>query len=139
MRNSSILYSTYRSLINIGYNHLSATALAGAMFADNVRSGGRWDYKSFLGFHTKYWVNLRGYSDMLTGEQIGNMHYGVVGRVLFSRTRLRSYAGVYQIVRGNSCITFFSSYFDDPSDMLDINRGINFNATWLLPKSPLRL
>lgn len=98
--------------------------VAGTYFMERVKSGGIWDYKYFLGRTTRYMIeDLGGVS--MTGENIGNFHYGYVGRAVFSATLLKSAAGMYQIYSGTSSIEFWDSYFDDPEDMEDIQWGIN--------------
>lgn len=95
---------------------------AGKYFAERVKSGGIWDYKSFMGTKTRYYI-----IDMdvtMTGETIGNFHYGYVGRAVFEPATLKSAAGMYQIISGTSSLGYWDSYFDDPSDQSDIDWGI---------------
>lgn len=95
---------------------------AGKYFAERVQSGGVWDYKSYLGTKTVYYVDdLR---TTMTGEAIGNFHYGYVGRAVFSSTVLKSAAGMYQIYSGTSNIKYWKTFFDEPSDQKQIERGI---------------
>ncbi|WP_084388865.1 polymorphic toxin type 44 domain-containing protein [Fusibacter sp. 3D3] len=65
---------------------------------------------------------------------IGNLHYGVVGSVLFGSTTLKSAAGMYQIFQGTSSFSYFSSYFDDPNDTVDVVTGIGYHSSWKLNK-----
>ncbi|MDO5671868.1 MAG: polymorphic toxin type 44 domain-containing protein [Actinomycetaceae bacterium] len=101
--------------------------VAGKYFASRVKTGGAWDYKSFLGTRSVYYEpTLRAY---MTGEQIGNFHYGYSGSSVFTPFELKGAAGFYQIVSGTSDWGFWTTYFDDPSDQKDIDWGINkFNA-----------
>lgn len=55
--------------------------VAGEYFAERVKSGGVWDYKRFLGTKSRYYVPGLG---TMTGEEIGNFHYGYVGSTCFS-------------------------------------------------------
>lgn len=94
----------------------------GLYFAGQVRSGGPWDYKLQYGPQTHYWYNGR----YMTGEDLGNMHYGFVGRgATFSATILKTAAGAYQIYSGISYPGWYNSYFDDPNDQANIVYGIN--------------
>lgn len=94
----------------------------GTEFASKVRSRGAWDYKRVYGARTSYYFDgLR-----LKGEDLGNMHYGFVGRSAgFPKSWLRSAAGAYQIYSGTSYIGWYNSYFDDPNDQKWINDGMN--------------
>lgn len=94
----------------------------GFEFADRVRSGGVWDYKQ--GFQKGYLYNYNGSS--VIGEDLGNMHYGYIGRYAgFGRTLLSSAAGAYQIYSGTWQINWYSTYFDDPNDQHWIDYGMN--------------
>ncbi|KRQ86660.1 hypothetical protein ABG79_01643 [Caloramator mitchellensis] len=101
--------------------------VAGVYFTERVKSGGIWDYKTYLGTKTIYYdEGLRAH---VSGETIGNFHYGYVGSAVFGPTTLKSAAGLVQIISGTSDISFWSSYFDDPRDTADIQWGIDtYNA-----------
>ncbi|KXH83752.1 polymorphic toxin type 44 domain-containing protein [Sporosarcina sp. HYO08] len=100
----------------------------GVEFASKVKSGGPWDYKrTYRGKYKYNGLNL-------TGEDLGNMHYGFVGRgAFFSRTLLSSVAGAYQIYSGTSHAKYYASYFDDPNDQKWINYGMNLWDNASLP------
>jgi len=105
----------------------TGAAVAGVYFADRVRYGGIWDYKVFLGQNTRYFVPI--INAMMTGETIGNFHYGYVGSSCFPPELLKASAGFVQIVHGTSDLSYWNSYFDDPRDQEDIQWGINrYNA-----------
>lgn len=96
---------------------------AGMYFAGNVKSGGIWDYKRAYGTTVTY-VFDKIYT---TGEDLGNMHYGFVGRAGgFSSTLLKSAAGAYQIYSGTYHVNWYKTYFDDPKDQAAISRGISY-------------
>lgn len=98
-------------------------ASAGIYFAERVKGGGIWDYKAYLGLNTQYFeTELRA---MMTGETVGNFHYGYVGSEVFSPTVLKAAAGLVQITSGTAKLEWFSTYFDDPSDQSDIQWGID--------------
>ncbi|SFC33925.1 toxin 44 [Alkalibacterium subtropicum] len=98
-------------------------AVAGLYFAQRVRTGGVWDMKAQLGTNTSYYIDDLGTT--MTGEAIGNFHYGYVGRAVFSGATLKSSAGMYQVISGTSSIKYYSSFFDDPRDQAQIQRGID--------------
>ena len=101
----------------------TATVTAGLYFTERVKSGGVWDLKRMLGTNTRYYVpELETY---MTGETIGNFHYGYVGSAVFGPGVLKTAAGLYQIISGTSDWSYYESYFDDPSDTQDIQWGIN--------------
>lgn len=101
----------------------TAHIVAGTYFAERVRSGGIWDYKVKLGTTTRYFESEL--QATMTGETIGNFHYGYVGSTCFGETTLKTAAGFVQILSGTSDISYWNSYFDDPADQEDIQWGIN--------------
>lgn len=119
----------YRVLyINVEtYGNNIGTVETGKYFASKVRTGGDWDYKHQLGTTTLYSAYIDGGYENMTGEDIGNAHYGYVGRKIFGANLLRSAAGAYQIYSGTSYIGWYNSYFDDPNDQYWINRGISYS------------
>ncbi len=96
--------------------------VAGAYFTVRVAEGGVWDYKRYMGLNTLYYEPEL--DTTMTGETIGNFHYGYVGSAVFGPTTLKSAAGLVQILSGTSNISYYSSYFDDPRDQTDIEWGI---------------
>lgn len=99
------------------------TLVAGHYFAERVKTGGVWDLKASLGKDTTYYEpTLKAH---MTGETIGNFHYGYVGSAVFAPFYLKSAAGFYQIISGTSDLSYWSSYFDDPADTEDIQWGID--------------
>lgn len=98
-------------------------------FAINVQGGGVWDYKKDIGWNTYVSVYINNSWYWMPGEDVGNIHYGFVGRTLFSSTTLLAAAGVVQILSGTAQLSWFGSYFDDPNDQVSINRGINYFNT----------
>ena len=98
------------------------TVIAGVYFTERVKSGGIWDYKNYLGVTTRYYVEEL--DTYMTGETIGNFHYGYVGSAVFSPTILKA-AGLAQITDGTTSLDYWNSYFDDPRDQNDIQWGID--------------
>jgi hypothetical protein len=116
------ILDTYTYLL-INVDVFAAIAYRNATFAGLVKSGGAWDLKTKLGRTNYYYIN--GY--YRSGEQIGNEHYGYMGKALgYGSTTLKTVAGLYQIVSGTSDWSFYTSYFDDPADTTAINEGINW-------------
>ncbi|MFZ5591264.1 MAG: polymorphic toxin type 44 domain-containing protein [Bacillota bacterium] len=104
----------------------------GKKFASKVRTGGDWDYKQKYGTKKLYTFNGK----VLSGEDMGNMHYGFVGRsATFGKNLLLSAAGAYQIYSGTSYPGWWNSYFDDPLDQAWIKYGIDLWDNNSLPKS----
>ena len=92
-------------------------------FVDKVKPGGEWDFKSKdswnLNANTTYsynGINLR-------FDDIGNIHYGYVGRVLFDKKILLIAGGLVQIYTGYSSWYYCDFYFDDPQDQWAIGYG----------------
>ncbi|MCO7128179.1 polymorphic toxin type 44 domain-containing protein [Sporolactobacillus shoreicorticis] len=119
---SNAVYMAYFSSMNNGFD-------TGSVFASKVKSNGPWDYKHKFGSKATY--KFRGQPK--TGEQLGNTHYGYVGRAAgFNATILISVAGAYQIYSGTSYVGWYKSYFDDPSDQGQIKYGIMLWNTYKL-------
>jgi len=133
LRNTALVSYMFTSYKNLGYSEALAWLDAGWFFAQKVRSGGEWDYKRTLGTKTSYSCNLKTYYATYTGESIGNMHYGTVGSYLFKPGVLKSAAGLYQIYSKTAKLSWYKTYFDDPKDQADIQRGINLHSTFKFP------
>ncbi|GGG13963.1 hypothetical protein GCM10010912_67970 [Paenibacillus albidus] len=106
--------------------------MTGEEFVSKVKTRGPWDYKFPYGY-SKPWI-FAGVTT--TGEDLGNIHYGYVGRAAgFTDLILKSAAGVYQIYSGTYHIGWYASYFDDPKDQIAIQRGLNYWANGNLPST----
>ncbi len=98
--------------------------LAAALyFVDMVKPGGDWDFKSKAD-----WGLVPGKIYVYDGkdflyDDIGNIHYGFVGRVLFSEDMLLMAGGVVQVFCGTSSWGYIDSNFDDPRDQEAIQFG----------------
>ena len=62
---------------------------------------------------------------ILRYDDIGNVHYGYVGRVIFSTNTLLVAGGIVQIYTGTSKLSYWNSNFDDPRDQWAILLGAN--------------
>ncbi|WP_430494102.1 polymorphic toxin type 44 domain-containing protein [Rossellomorea marisflavi] len=97
-----------------------ANAYRLSVFYELVKTGGAWDLKQFLGKDTKYYFK----GNKMTGEYIGNHHYGYMGKaVSFSNTTLKAAAGMYQVYSGTYKMKWIKHYFDDPRDQAAITAG----------------
>ena len=92
-------------------------------FANKVKPGGDWDFKSQeswnLDPNTTYVFN----GLELRYDDVGNIHYGYVGRVSFSEKTLLVMGGVIQIIKKTSNWYYCGTYFDDPQDQWAIGYG----------------
>ena len=97
-------------------------------FCNLVKTGGTWDLKS-----QSEWKNLRKgeyytlFGTRVSAEDIGNIHFGYVGSVVFSLKTLFTGSGLYQIYSGRSDWRYWSTFFDQPRDIFCIIWG---NALW---------
>lgn len=94
-------------------------------FYKKVKTKGDWDLKN-----NKSWGLKKGYrykynKKYFRHDDIGNIHFGFVGSVLFPTGVLQAGAGAYQIYSGTSSYKFVFSYFDDPEDTKMIKYGSN--------------
>ena len=98
---------------------------AAIYFALKSRKGSEWDLKDKGGWDldsTKQYC----YGDILLREDdIGNIHYGFVGRTLFSLDLLLFAAGIVQIWDKSSSWSYWDSNFDEPRDQWAIRFGYN--------------
>lgn len=96
-------------------------------FIDKVKPGGEWDFKSqdewALDSNTTYVYN----GTELRYDDIGNIHYGYVGRVIFNSKILLVAGGVVQIYAHTSDWSYWRTNFDDPRDQWAIQFG---SAIW---------
>lgn len=92
-----------------------------------VKTNGKWDLKNQSAWKLKSEDYYTFMGIKLTAADIGNIHFGFVGSVLFSWKTLCAGAGLYQIYSGTSSWKFWYSFFDDPRDTLCISMG---RAMW---------
>ena len=102
-------------------------------FAINESEGGVWDYKTKLGWNRTYLCLIDGVFVRMSGQDIGNFHYGYIGSFMFDADTLKNAAGLVQILTNSmreraidvsSCN--LNSYCDDPADTLAIQKGIDY-------------
>ncbi len=99
------------------------TVKTATMFYNNVKPGGKWDFKAQKdwGLDSQHIYLYNG--TQLRYDDIGNIHYGYVGRTLFSKKTLLLAAGGVQIYTKTSSISYWNSNFDDPRDQWAIEFG----------------
>ncbi len=111
--------SSSSNLFNIG------KSTATAVFVNNVRPGGLWDFKSQDSWGLVSEQTYRYENMLLEFDDIGNIHYGYVGRALFCEDVLLTAGGMVQIISGTSDFNYWDSNFDDPRDQAMISIGSN--------------
>ncbi|CAI8949879.1 Ntox44 domain-containing protein [Bacillus sp. IT-79MI2] len=94
-----------------------------SVFIKLVKTGGPWDYKLKYGPKNEYVFD----NQKLTGEDIGNFHFGYVGKAIgFTDIELKGGAGFYQILSKTSEWAYYKTYFDEPKDQKMIQLGIDY-------------
>ncbi len=96
---------------------------AAVHFAKKVKGGGEWDLKSQGDWDLNPEQQYRYKNLLLRYDDVGNIHYGYVGRVLFNQNTLLLAGGVVQIVSKTSDLSYYASNFDDPRDQWAISVG----------------
>jgi hypothetical protein len=92
-------------------------------FVNKVKPGGDWDFKAQeeWGLDPSKVYLYKG--KKLAYDDVGNIHYGYVGRVLFSETILLDAGGYVQIYTNTSSWSYWNSNWDDPRDQEAIKFG----------------
>ena len=86
-------------------------------------SEGKVNFKNNYGFYN---------GNLLRGDDFGNINYGVAGKAFgFSDFVLKAAAGWAQILHPDSPTGKIDTYFDEPRDTYNINRGINYWTKYL--------
>ncbi len=95
-------------------------------FISLVKTGGKWDFKNQNSWKLKSGNYYTFMGSKVTVADIGNIHFGYVGSVIFSSKTLCLGAGIYQIYSKTSSWKFWYSFFDDPRDTacILIGRGL---------------
>ena len=109
-------------------------------FYQSVKTGGSWDLK-----RQKNWKLRKGHRYLFKenrnrkkyfyrNDDIGNVHYGFVGSVLFSEFTLCAGAGTYQVysdIKNKKQTQIYRlSYGDDPHDTKMIKYGVSLYKKW---------
>ena len=92
-------------------------------FEEMVRPGGEWDFKSQASWDLDPSTTYIYEGVSLRYDDIGNIHYGYVGRVLFNEQILLQMGGAVQIVTRTSKLSYYKTWFDDPHDSKMISYG----------------
>ena len=116
---------TLEDIASIHLEYNTGKNIATIIFINNVRPMGIWDFKSQddWGLNSEqYYI----YQDRVLGfDDVGNLHYGYIGRVLFSESTLLKAGGAVQILTGTSDPSYWNSNFDDPRDQYMIGCGVD--------------
>lgn len=131
--NTQTMYDFYNATYAAAGVGINAAAIAyaetGVFFASMEHSGGDWDYKqNFDSYDSPVEAYIDGRYVSMQAQDVGNIHYGYVGSTYFAPTVLKSAAGMAQLASGHPYWDF-SSYFDDPRDQKQIQRGISYFKT----------
>ena len=92
-------------------------------FASQVKPGGEWDFKA-----QDDWALDPEYTYIYCGQglrydDIGNIHYGYVGSVVYTEATLLRMGGIVQIATRTSKWEYRNSNFDDPRDQEMVKYG----------------
>ena len=117
--------------IMIDYYNEHGFIKSAIFFAEKVRPGGEWDLKSRDDWGLKSGTTYIYGDEELRYDDIGNIHYGYVGSVLFGADTLLNMGGVIQIFSGTSKWSFRKHNFDDPRDQWAIQFGIDLRKKGL--------
>ena len=128
MKNNATKFYNYskKVLKNSKNNYISLTKgirKIYSYFYTHSKTGGKWDLKNKWQLN-KNWLYVYN-KDYYRYDDIGNIHFGYVGYLLFSLKELQLGAGLYQLKSGTSKIEYIFSYFDDPRDSDMIKKGFN--------------
>ena len=96
---------------------------ASIYFAIKEYSGGDWDLKSQSRWNLQKDKIYKYGNQFLRYDDIGNIHYGYVGRAVYPSGVLLIMGGMIQIISGTSRWEYRTSNFDDPRDQEMIAYG----------------
>lgn len=101
-------------------------------FAWNEREDGIWDYKVYLGAEENYKVWYDNKFTTMSGEDIGNFHYGFMGKYVgFKDNILIAAGGVVQVLTSWSLEDCnLDTYCDSPEDTKVVKKGIKYYKEW---------
>lgn len=133
------IYLNLDALVITSYQQATALGLEKSLvcFYDLVRPGGTRDYKKWLDPSLKnipYTVKIKDSFYQMTAEELGNIHYGYLGKTLNIDSEILLYGGGGANIISNfslerlkkiveSCV---NSYCDNEDDVYDVIRGINY-------------
>ena len=81
-----------------------------------VKTGGKWDLKNQKSWKLSKKNHFKFHGRIIASQDVGNIHFGFVGSVVFKAITLCTGAGIYQIFSGTSSWSYWYSFFDDPRD-----------------------
>lgn len=122
---TEITYREQDDINMINHNAEQAKHMSSIDFANNVRSGGPWDFKNSEDVVDRGREYYFFDGQLETPESFGNLHFGYTGSAAgFSRSVLTDGAGFAQLYSGTETFNPIANY-DDPRDTRNINTGIN--------------
>ena len=105
------------------YNRIYGRLAATYYFVKMVKPGGEWDFKSQKEWGLKSGKFYLYNGKLLAYDDIGNIHYGFVGSVLFAEDVLLEAGGYVQLYTKTSSLSYWNSNWDDPRDQKAIKFG----------------
>ena len=112
------------AMMNKNTQEMADNKLNIIMFAKNVKTGGKWDFKDKNNpeHRSYYWFN----NELVSAEEFGNIHYGYVGAAGgFGKNLLIDAPGIVQVNQNTAKLSFIFTNFDDPRDTANILKGYN--------------
>lgn len=124
MANARSLYNRAKNALS-GKNKIKKLISLYKYFYKSVKTNGKWDLKRKRSWklNEKKEVYKYGSRRLTRNDDVGNIHFGFVGSVLFNREFLCLGAGLYQVKSGTSRWKYALSYGDDPHDSNMIRFG----------------
>ncbi len=93
------------------------------VFYKFVKTNGPWDFKNQKEWKLKSRDYYKFLGKKVSVADLGNIHFGFVGSVIFKWRTLCIGAGIYQIYSGTSSWKYWHTFFDDPRDTFCITLG----------------
>lgn len=124
MSNARLLYRKAKNALT-GRGKIKKLISLYKYFYKSVRTNGQWDLKRKRSWkmNEKKEIYKYGSKKLYRNDDVGNIHFGFVGSVLFHREFLCFGAGLYQVKSRTSRWKYTLSYGDDPHDSYMIRFG----------------
>lgn len=79
-----------------------------------VKTGGKWDLKNQKSWKLSKKNHFKFHGRIIDSQDVGNIHFGFVGSVVFKAVTLCTGAGIYQIFSGTSSWSYWYSFLTIP-------------------------
>lgn len=119
-KNATYLYKFAKGKKRMGFSGKIALL---NHFCNLVKTGGKWDFKNQKSWKLGKGDYYKFLGQKVTVADLGNIHFGYVGSVIFKWETLCIGAGIYQIYSGTSSWKYWFTFFDDPRDTVCIIIG----------------